>query len=206
MHAKPQANPAKPPTLPRRLAKLASNRTTLIFNVPFGTQINRRLHAVTDVSDVTSTMFDTVHELPSGTGNVESPATGTSKDFLRSQTDVMPDWNSALTGNGPTAAPVEPTQRSIVAQDAQAVATELAATPKESETRVNTLLQVEAWKLAISKLNLSSKYPSLIESIQHGFDAGIPKIYHTFTPSNKLNEPESLAAFQGVMENEISMR
>ncbi|GAV98639.1 reverse transcriptase ribonuclease h [Lentinula edodes] len=202
--AKPQINSAKPLTLPPPPAKPTSIRTILTFNVPFGTQINPHSHAVTDASDVTGMMFDIAHGPPSGTGNAGLPATGTSKDSSRLQTAPMLDRNFAPTGNVLTVAQVEPTQRSTVVQDVQAATTELATALKASKTRVNTPLQVEAWNLAIAELNLTTKYPTLVESIRHGFNVGIPRIYHTFSPPNRLNEPESQAAFEIVMRNEIS--
>lgn len=49
-------------------------------------------------------------------------------------------------------------------------------------TKVNTPLQAKVWFHAISELNLNAKYPTLVESIRHGFNVGIPRIYHTFSP------------------------
>ena len=66
-----------------------------------------------------------------------------------------------------------------------------------------TPYKIEAWKSMLSQCNLLTKYPKLIHSLQKGFDAGIPRIYFTSTPSNShtlLLHPE---AYQEMVTNEF---
>lgn len=117
----------------------------------------------------------------------------------------MQAWNSVPTGRDQTDAQVVPTPRSTAAQDARTAATELAAVLMETSSSVRTPLQAKAWEHAITELNLTHKYSTLANSIRHGFDVGIPSIKYTFAPPNKLNSPESIAAFHQTMRNEINM-
>ena len=75
---------------------------------------------------------------------------------------------------------------------------------KGSRERTHTPLQADAWRKEIARFNLTSKYPTLANSILFGFKAGVPRISHTFSPPNKLDTPESREAFNAVMANELA--
>ncbi|KAJ3912583.1 hypothetical protein F5877DRAFT_72267 [Lentinula edodes] len=152
-HDNPQAKHAKLPIPPPPPAKPASKQTTRISSVPFGTRTTPHSRAVTGASDATSMTFDTAHEHQPGMEN----------------TEPTPDKNSAQIGNDLTVAQAEPTLRNTAAPGALAPVMELTAALRENSTRANTPLRAEAWLLAMSELNLSAKYPTLVESIWHGF-------------------------------------
>jgi hypothetical protein len=96
------------------------------------------------------------------------------------------------------------TQRSTAAQDVAAPLTELMAALKACKQGTSTPLDTEVWHRQLTKFNLTHKYPTLANSIRYGFHIGIPNIQYRFSPPNWLESLEHQAAFQTVMEKELS--
>lgn len=66
-----------------------------------------------------------------------------------------------------------------------------------------TPLKADAWERMLRATGLLSKYPSLPSHLRFGFSAGIPRIHHTYTPSNKPMPPTLQAAFTNVVSLEF---
>src|SRR5882762_11845028 len=66
-----------------------------------------------------------------------------------------------------------------------------------------TPLRPTAWHEALVHMNLEHKYPCLMHLLTHGFNAGIPHILITYTPSNNLPTYEHLCTFQDIVNNEF---
>lgn len=107
-------------------------------------------------------------------------------------------------GNVPTAVSTRSTTTSTDAQAVRAPITVLTDALTASKERVSTPLRAEAWKEEISRLGLSHKYPTLANSILHGFNVGVPRILHTYTPPNKLISIQHREAFELIKNNEIA--
>lgn len=64
-------------------------------------------------------------------------------------------------------------------------------------------LHADAWERLLGATGLLRKYPNLPHSLRHGFNAGIPCIYHTYTPPNASMSPSLSAAFAAVVATEF---
>ncbi|KDQ18961.1 hypothetical protein BOTBODRAFT_91579, partial [Botryobasidium botryosum FD-172 SS1] len=65
----------------------------------------------------------------------------------------------------------------------------------------------EAWQRLLREAGLLSKYPNLVHSLRHGFFAGIPRIYRTYTPPNNASitaTVESRNVFADVINKEFA--
>jgi hypothetical protein len=66
-----------------------------------------------------------------------------------------------------------------------------------------TPYKAESWNRLLHLHNLHIKYPRLIKFLQKGFNAGIQKIYHTFTPPNRLSLDSHIEAYQEIIDREL---
>lgn len=177
---------------------------------PFATETNPNYRVATSVLAGISTTYDAAQERQSGIANEMYSASGTPNSTSKSPKEYTRALSYARSGNVQTVAPNAATLRNTDAQDVRAPLTELMAALTASKVRASTPLKAEAWQAALSSLHLSTKYPTLINSILHGFDAGVPTIKHTFTPPNPIPNHNILSsedyqkAFQEVMSKELT--
>ena len=66
-----------------------------------------------------------------------------------------------------------------------------------------TPYKFEAWDELLRRHDLHSRYPRLVESLQKGFDAGIRKIYSTFTPPNSSTLDLHTELYQEIVDREL---
>ena len=178
-------------------------KTTLTASTcPFGTPTRHDSPDATGALVGTNTTFGSVQGHHSGTTSAASYATGTEGHFLKLRKEYTKDWSYAQTGRDRMAAPAAVIQRNTDARDVETLHMELRDALTASKIRVQTPLQAEAWEAALITFQLTARYPTLVNSIVHGFDVGIPRITHTFSPPNRLNDELSLNAFTDVMNNE----
>lgn len=104
------------------------------------------------------------------------------------------------TGNDPRDAPVRDT-----GTNALAAATELTA-PTNAHSHnlgITTPLLHEGWTQLLTKHNLLVKYPNVPLYIQHGADAGIPRITRTYIPPNCPSIYAHSSAFNEIVSREF---
>ncbi|ESK90612.1 reverse transcriptase ribonuclease h [Moniliophthora roreri MCA 2997] len=114
--------------------------------------------------------------------------------------------NCAPTGRLPTAAPTVDTLKDMSVQGVENLAMELRTALLACKSRVLTLLYAEAWHEVLAETGFMCKYSNLAESIEHGFNVGIPTFHHTFTPTNNLDTDEHLLAFHTIAEKELHLQ
>ena len=93
-------------------------------------------------------------------------------------------WHSASTGScqeavGPPAMQIDTSVRA-----AERPITELKSVIEQRGRKPLTPYIGEAWAELLADLRLDSKYPLLTQSLEKGFDVGIPRITSTYTPPN----------------------
>jgi hypothetical protein len=66
-----------------------------------------------------------------------------------------------------------------------------------------TPYKFESWDKLLSQHSLQAKYPRLVSSLQKGFNAGIHKIYETFTPPNGPSLDMHVEAYQEIVDREL---
>lgn len=81
-----------------------------------------------------------------------------------------------------------------------------AATWAPLPTKAYTPYNPDAWADQLSFTSLSYKYPTLVESIRNGFNAGIPPISTTFTPQNSSSIDINLKPFLSIISKEFSSK
>jgi hypothetical protein len=60
-----------------------------------------------------------------------------------------------------------------------------------------------AWSAELSQLSLLSKYPSIMDGFQFGFELGIPHIFDTFTPPNHSSIVDLPDVYSSIVHNEF---
>lgn len=126
---------------------------------------------------------------PHSTAETRTPASSTNKAT-----------SSAQTGNDPEAAPALDTVTS--AQDAEVQHT----APRRAQLhslRITTPLRHKGWSRFLIKHDLLVKYPNIPHYIQHGADAGIPKITQTYIPPNCPSTIIHSSAFEEIVQREF---
>lgn len=177
---------------------------------PFGKVTNPSYPAATNALAVTNTTYAAALEQPSETASGTYYASGTPDNIWRSPKACIRDLSYVRNGNAQTDALNIVTQRNTAARDAQAQLMELTGALTANRILATTPLKVDAWQSALSSLHLTVKYPTLVNSIRYGFDAGVPIIRYTFSPPNptpnrKLISTEDYGrAFQDVLSKELA--
>ncbi|KAE9402447.1 hypothetical protein BT96DRAFT_991103 [Gymnopus androsaceus JB14] len=188
---------------------IIDNRATSLGS-PFGKETSYNFPDATGALGGTSTTYVDVRDRHFGMANATSSASGTPNNISKSPKAPTRAWSYVQNGNAQMAAQSAAIQRSTDAQAVQAPPTALKDVLTASKLCVSTPLRAESWQTALSSLQLTAKYPTLVNSILHGFDAGIPTITHTFTPpnptpnQNQISIEEHQRAFQDIMTTELS--
>lgn len=73
------------------------------------------------------------------------------------------------------------------------------------QPRLSSPYSITGWTLAFKQFNLSSRYPTLLESLSTGFNAGIPVISSTFAPSNSKSLYEHKDVFDSIVQTEMRL-
>lgn len=68
----------------------------------------------------------------------------------------------------------------------------------------NSPYNPSTWQDQLDKTGLAKKYPNLVTSLARGFNAGIPKILHTFVPFNRISQPLHEQALQKHLKKEFT--
>jgi len=132
------------------------------------------------VSGINHTTSQTAQPRHYGTGP-NSIALGTRTGGSWTQRGMF----SAPTGNGGTAAPAPSTTAATYARAVEPTIMEHRTAHKQkSLSGATTPYHHKAWQKHIMHHDLSAKYGYIPDSLQHGFDAGIPTITCTYTPPN----------------------
>ena len=119
------------------------------------------------------------------------------------------DWStptatlSAWTSNVPTAATSPPTTTNTGVQDAENPTTALRDVIALRSRKAHTPYIPDAWEASLVQTGLICRYPQLPNLLCFGFDAGIPHIYTTSTPSNSPSITEHTSAFDLVIQKEF---
>lgn len=177
---------------------------SLTYKKPFVKRVNHSCPVAIAVSVETNTTYAAAHAPPSGMERRMSYVDGMRKATSKSLQAYLPVSNSVQTGSVPMAAQAGNTAKSIDALAARAPITVLTDALRDSRERISTPLKAEAWRDEITRLRLTHKYPTLANSIQFGFNVGVPPITHTFTPPNKLDSQQHKEAFELIKNNEIA--
>ena len=61
-----------------------------------------------------------------------------------------------------------------------------------------------AWSTELKFFGLQHKYPSLIQSLEDGFHLGVPKILHTYTPSNHKSVNILHDVYRSILDNKFA--
>lgn len=69
--------------------------------------------------------------------------------------------------------------------------------------RAFTPYSPDAWRTSLQNADLTHKYPHLVSSIQNGFDAGIPPVLHSFTPTNDKTITQHYSDFISIIQKEF---
>ena len=75
---------------------------------------------------------------------------------------------------------------------------------RRSHAAAATPYKVSAWRDFLSRAGLISRYPSLIEGLTYGFQAHIPPLSQTFTPSNSPSIKQYKAIFDNIIHKEFA--
>ena len=70
--------------------------------------------------------------------------------------------------------------------------------------KARTLYPFQVWKASLDKFSLSSCYPSLVFSLQFGFNAGVCSISTSFMPPNSHTVYEHISAFRDIVDIEFN--
>ena len=110
--------------------------------------------------------------------------------------------SSAQTGNDQTAAPTLPENTCTNVPDVALQSTALTHVhPPNPEVR--TPLVAEEWRTALTDAGILGKYPQIPHFITHGADAGIPRLYFTFTPPNHPSIATNQTIFNEIVNTEF---
>ena len=107
-------------------------------------------------------------------------------------------------GNDPLDALLPTIPNAISAPDARSPTTELRAVLSHRSRNPLTPYKHDAWRSTLQRLNLHERYPSLANSIQFGFDAGIRRLESSHTPPNSASLSELAHQFQEIQQNEFA--
>ena len=110
----------------------------------------------------------------------------------------------AAIGTTVAAVPPVPTSSATNAPVAEARITALRNALELRKSKALTPYKVEAWNSMLLQCNLYVKYPSLVNSLLDGFDAGIRPIYVTSTPPNSPTLLLHPVAYQEMVSNEFN--
>ena len=116
---------------------------------------------------------------------------------------LQPAISYATIGIPVQVAPPPLTPKNTSALDAEKRITELRTVLEHRKKAPLTPYKFEAWDKLLHRHNLHSKYPKLVASLQKGFDAGIRKIYSTFTPPNSSTVELHLELYQEIVDREL---
>ena len=61
-----------------------------------------------------------------------------------------------------------------------------------------------AWTEELSRYDLQKKYPLLVQGLVEGFDLGIPRVWHTYTPPNHHSIRALNDVYNAIIENEFA--
>lgn len=148
---------------------------------------------------VTPTMSASVPpKYPGTTPRLDAPETKDSGWSTRAETSF------AQTGSSHEDAGKRLTTSVTSAPDAESRIMGLKAALEHKRLNPGTPYKPEVWKRLLQKADLLQRYPSLPHNLQHGFDAGIPKITKTFTPPNKPSITQFAAEFDRITQEEIN--
>lgn len=110
---------------------------------------------------------------------------------------------SAWPGSSRGSVPEVPTMHATSAPDADPVVMALKSVISRRAARALTPLKAEAWLRLLTASGLISRYPTLPDSILHGFVIGIRPLTSTFCPPNKHSFLEHTDAFNTVAKIEF---
>jgi hypothetical protein len=91
----------------------------------------------------------------------------------------------------------------ISVQDAETKTMALKTALELRKRQALTPYNANAWDLLLRECNLLVKYPKLPNSLRHGFDAGIQRIYKTATPNNGPTLHIHSDAYQQIVNKEF---
>lgn len=125
------------------------------------------------------------------------PSTAETRTYASSATRTT---SFVQTGNVPSDVPAQGTATNVPAAEVPPTA------PKDAHSHsleVATPLRREGWLRLLAKHGLLVKYPNLPRYIQHGADAGIPKIAQTYIPPNDPSTCALPVAFEEIIAREF---
>lgn len=155
--------------------------------------------------------------LSAPSASAEGDTTSTDATPRKSGTDPKPGlhvmettgWSipmatpSAWTSNVPTAATSPPTTTNTSVRGAENPTTALRSVIALRSHRAHTPYIPDAWEASLVQTGLICRYSQLPNLLRFGFDAGIPHIHSTSTPSNSPSITEHAPAFDLVIQKEF---
>ena len=111
----------------------------------------------------------------------------------------------ASTGKSPGDAALPATPSGTSAQDAGKLAMEPRRALERRRREALSPYNGEAWASELKCHNLHEKYPSLVSGLASGFDLGIPRITHTYTPPNHRSINLLADVYNSIVDNEFAM-
>ena len=103
---------------------------------------------------------------------------------------------------GDAVPPVTPTGTD--AQDVENLATEPRDALEQRRLEALSPYNNEAWAAELRRHNLCETYPSLVSGLTNGFDLGIPRISHTYTPPNHRSIILLADVYKTIINNEFA--
>ena len=110
----------------------------------------------------------------------------------------------ALTGSAPSAAAQHTVPLSTSVLGAETPATEPKLVIKLRRAKALTPYIPEAWEHSLTEANLLSKYPTILDGLRFGFDAGLSNLAHSYTPRNSPSLEEHKDIFSDIISKEFT--
>ena len=111
---------------------------------------------------------------------------------------------SASTGKCPKAALPQVTPTATGAPGVEAATMEPKTALERRKREPLSPYPPQAWASELLRHGLQSKYPSLVRGLTDGFDLGIPRISHTYTPPNHLSISSLPNVYRSIVDNEFA--
>lgn len=127
-------------------------------------------------------------------------------EMAEAESSITRTKSSVPSGSDEAAArpPAPPIITSAPAAENKTMAPTLALSLRKH--KAFTPLHADSWEQYLHSSALTPKYPTLVNSIRHGFNIGIPHITHTNTPFNSPTLQQQYNDFQHIISHELQLQ
>ena len=150
-------------------------------------------------SDTTITPSPNAKEQNYGTVHQAQPERTIREDLSRWTVSQF-----ASTGRFRKGAPLQATLSDTDALDAEKWDTEPSSALAQRRLKTISPYTPKAWSSELNRLRLQDKYPFLIRGLEDGLHLGVPKIRHTYTPSNHHSINSLHDIYTNILESEFA--